>query len=227
MDWLTAVPWLIAYAFGIVVMGAIVAWVTFVMVEVARTARRLEVASQVMDEVRTLRAATWRTGREGLARGRDLARHFPPGGSKSGWPRGAVGHRRGAGPAHVAAGPGPRSGRGPASPVLYVEPEHARFLSAWVVHVHADGSRDLEWLDPFEGRMVQVRNVRPEHDRVESAGYWKEHPASTVTSGRDHFQGRRLPRRRGRPRVGRSRRGHVSPATRHERVEHPRIPDVP
>ncbi|MBA3413685.1 MAG: hypothetical protein H0U10_00470, partial [Chloroflexia bacterium] len=166
MDWLTAVPWLIAYAFGIVVIGAIVAWVTFVVVEVVRTARRTDVASQVMDEVRTRQAATWRTGREQLARGRELARRVPSRGRQGGWPRDVAGHRRGAGSPRATVGSVPPSGIGPSSPVLYVEPEHTLAISAWILRIHADGSCDLEWVHPFEGRMAQVRGVPPEHNKV-------------------------------------------------------------
>lgn len=160
MTWLSAVPWLVAYAFGLMVMVAIAAWVVYVMAEVARV-RRHEILA---------------TARGGLARGRILARRLPLG-HRGTWRR-AVTNFAGGPSRRAAAGRTPTARPGRGSLVVYVGPGYWFYISAWVIEAHPDGCLDLEWVHPLHGTPVRTLGVRPKRDETTGGGYWQAHPAS-------------------------------------------------
>jgi hypothetical protein len=149
MNWLASVPVLVAYALGLLVIAVILAWVAFVMAEIARAPR----------------PEGWATAREGLAFGQDLAKRLPR------YTRDWVSRT---GSAAEQLHP-PQLG----APVLYVGPGDWTYITAWVIDAHPDGALDLEWVHPFLGVPVRALGVRPERDSDAGVAYWRSHPAST------------------------------------------------
>ena len=160
MNWLASVPVLVAYALGLLVIAVILAWVAYVMAEIARAAR----------------PEGWATAREGLAFGQGLARRLPRGRD---WPRRLLARftsdwvsRTGSAAEQLHP---PQLG----APVLYVGPGDWTYITAWVIDAHPDGALDVEWVHPFLGVPVRASGVRPERDKAAGVAYWRSHPAST------------------------------------------------
>ena len=160
MNWLASVPMLVAYALGLLVIAVILAWVTYVMAEIARAAR----------------PEAWATACERLAFGQDLARRLPRGRD---WPRRLPARFTRDSVSRTGSADGKLDPPRPGAPVLYVGPDYSTYITAWVIDAHPDGALDLEWVHPFLGVPVRALGVRPERDRAADAAYWRSHPAST------------------------------------------------
>jgi hypothetical protein len=160
MTWLASVPVLVAYALGLLVIAIILAWVAYVMAEIARAAR----------------PEAWATAREGLAFGQDLARRLPRGRDL---PRRLLARFTHDGVSRTGSVAGQLDPPRPGATVLYVGPGYWTYITAWVIDAHPDGALDVEWVHPFLGVPVRALGVRPEHDRAAGVAYWRSHPAST------------------------------------------------
>ncbi len=186
MNWLASVPALVAYALGLLVIAVILAWVAYVMAEIARAAR----------------PEAWATAREGLAFGQDLARRLPRGRD---WPRRLLARVTRDWVSRTGSAAGQLNPPPPGAPVLYVGPGYWTYITAWVIDAHPDGELDVEWVHPFLGVPVRALGVRPERDRAAGVAYWRSHPASRLPTLMPSHPRRRLNGRRHGP-VGGMRR---------------------
>ena len=184
MDWFSSAPWLAAFGFGVLVLVGIAAWVIYILVEVLRAASQSNRFSGVMQILRaTRRLADWAPRPGGRPFTGPLSQRLLFRRPAVSWLRGPTSRPSTPNEARTLGGNGTTINvleRG--SLVLYVGPDYWPCISAWVVDVHPDNSCDLEWLHPWEGRMVRAPNVRPERDKAHGLGYWKEHPTSIMKS---------------------------------------------